>query len=138
MAGFLTTAQKLALLRAYFGAQALTVPATFYVGALTTAPAADGTGSVEVSAVGTAYARVAVTNNAANFPPGAGASVSNGNDITFAEATALWGDVVGIALYESAVAATPVAYAPAPKTIAALDRYYVAAGTAVFEFLNAA
>ena len=66
-----------------------TPPATLYVGLSSTTPAEDGTGITEPSGGG--YARVAVTNNATNWPaatvPG---TKSNGTVITFAPASATW------------------------------------------------
>ncbi len=83
-----------ALLDADFGSG---TPVTWYIAALLTMPAADGTGAVE-PAVGAA-ARVAVTNNATNFP--ASTTVSgrttqvNGTAFVFPNPTADWGLIIG-------------------------------------------
>lgn len=70
---------------------------TVYV-ALYTATPNDAGGGTEVSTSGTAYARVAVTNNATNFPAASSGVKANGTAITFAKATADWGTVVAWAI----------------------------------------
>lgn len=77
-----------------FGGGATTwAPATWHVGLSTTTPAGDGSGFTEP--VGGSYARVALTNNATNFPAAttsAGTtSKSNGTAITFTNPTGNWG-----------------------------------------------
>ena len=76
-------------------------PATVYVALYTTAPT-DAGGGVEVS--GGSYARVAVTNNATNWPAASGGAKSNGTAITFPTATADWGTVVAFAILDAATA----------------------------------
>lgn len=72
--------------------------ATVYI-ALSTAAysdAATGSAMTEVSASGTAYARVAVTNDATNWPASTGtspATKASGAAFTFPAATASWGTV---------------------------------------------
>jgi len=78
-----------------------TRPATVYVALFTVAPSDSG-GGTEVS--GGSYARVAVTNNATNWPAASGGAKSNGTEITFAEATASWGTVVAFAIFDAATA----------------------------------
>lgn len=93
-----------------FGGAASTAPATYYFALLTTAPSDNvGTGAIEVS--GGAYARVAVTTNATNFPAAASRAISNGVAITWPEATAPWGTVVGVALYDAPTGGTFLGYA---------------------------
>lgn len=75
-----------------------TRPATVYVGLFTTAPSDTG-GGTEVS--GGSYARVAVTNNATNFPAASSGSKSNGTAITFPAATANWGTVVAFGIFDA-------------------------------------
>jgi hypothetical protein len=69
--------------------------ATVYVALFTVTPSDSG-GGTEVS--GGAYARVAVTNNATNFPAASGGAKSNGTAITFPAASANWGTVVAFAI----------------------------------------
>ena len=88
-----------ALLDHVFGATAFTAPGTLYAALFTTSPADDDSG-VEVT--GGSYARVAITNNDTNFPAASGGAKSNGNAITFPTATADWGTVVAVGLYDAA------------------------------------
>lgn len=76
-------------------------PATVYVALYTAAPT-DAGGGTEVS--GGSYARVAVTNNATNFPTASGGAKSNGTEITFPEATADWGTVVAFGILDAETA----------------------------------
>jgi hypothetical protein len=70
--------------------QGFTKDATVYVALCTSAPADNAVGT-EPS--GNGYARVAVTNNATNWPNAPGGSKSNGVAITFPTATGSWGTV---------------------------------------------
>ncbi len=71
-----------------------TSPTTIYVGLFTAAPSDSG-GGTEVSGGG--YARQAATFSA----PSAGAT-SNAADITFPTATANWGTITHVALFDAA------------------------------------
>ncbi len=89
---------ELKLLDHVFSAATYTAPVTVYVGLVTTLPNDASTSGaltpgVEVS--GGAYARVAVTNNATNWPAAAAGAKANGTAITFPAPTANWGVVVG-------------------------------------------
>lgn len=72
-------------------------PATWYIGLFTSMPNDAGTGGTEVA--GGAYARSAITNNETNFPDASGRQKSNQTAITFAQATANWGTVLGIGFF---------------------------------------
>jgi len=74
-------------------------PATVYVALYTVAPT-DAGGCTEVS--GGSYARVAVTNNATNWPAAASGAKANGTEITFPTASANWGTVVAFAILDAA------------------------------------
>lgn len=74
--------------------------ATLYFGLSTADPLDDGSGLAEPS--GGAYARVAVTANATNFPAASGGSIANGTAITFPTATAGWGTVTHVAVFDAA------------------------------------
>lgn len=89
------------LLDHILGGGDFTRPATIYVALFTSAPT-DAGGGVEVS--GGSYARAAVTNNATNWPAASGGSKSNGTAIVFPEATASWGTVVAVGLFDAATA----------------------------------
>jgi len=84
-----TNLEELALLDARLGSG---TPATWYLGVSSSAIAEDGTGETEPSGGG--YARVAVTNNATNFPAattvsGVGTKAS-GVELAFPTASADW------------------------------------------------
>lgn len=118
------------------GGPDLTRPATVYVAAFTAAPT-DAGGGTEVSASGTAYARVAVTNNATNWPAASGtspASKSNGTAITFPVATAAWGTVVAAAVFDAASGGNLLYWGTlsANKTVDANDQLTFPIGAATF------
>lgn len=75
-----------------------TRPGTVYVALYTAAPTDAGGGT---EATGGSYARVAVTNNATNWPAAAAGAKSNGVAITFPTATADWGTVVAFAILDA-------------------------------------
>ncbi|MBE2178871.1 MAG: hypothetical protein IAE97_00160 [Chthoniobacterales bacterium] len=83
------------------GSAAYSVPGTLHFALFTTTPNEAGTGGTEVSTSGTAYARVAVTNNTTNFPTTSNGTKSNGTAFTFPTATASWGTVVGWGIYDA-------------------------------------
>ncbi len=89
------------ILNEVFGAADYVPAGTLYVALFTTAPDDAGLNGVEVS--GGAYARVAVTNNATNWPAASGGAKSNGVAVTFPQATAAWGTVVAFAVYDAAI-----------------------------------
>ncbi len=72
---------------------------TLWLALYTVAPTAAG-GGTEVSGGG--YARLAVVNNATNFPAALGGSKSNALLLTLPTATADWGTVVAAALHNHA------------------------------------
>jgi hypothetical protein len=102
--GRLSDADANNMLDSRFGLVAVAAPATYYVGLSTTLPTNTGTNVTEPS--GGSYARVAVTNNATNFPAAAARSKSNGTVITFPTASASWGTVSHFVLYDAATAGT--------------------------------
>jgi hypothetical protein len=69
--------------------------ATVYAALFTAAPSDSG-GGTEVS--GGSYARVAITNNATNFPAASGGAKANGTEIIFPAPSANWGVVTSFAL----------------------------------------
>jgi hypothetical protein len=70
--GRLSDADANNMLDSRFGSVAVAIPATYYVGLSTTTPTNTGTNVTEPA--GGSYARVAVTNNATNFPAAAARS----------------------------------------------------------------
>jgi len=115
------------LLDHVFGNAAYTAPATLYV-ALFTATPSDAGGGTEVS--GGSYARVAVTNNATNFPAASAGVKSNGTAITFPMATASWGTVAAFGIFDAVTAGNLLAWGAlsASRAVANLDIVYFPAG----------
>lgn len=111
-----TDARERAILDSQFGSGS---PATWYFGLSTTQPNDDGTGFTEPS--GGAYARVAKTNNATNFPAAATVSgvtsKSNGTKITFPDPTASWGSVGWYGIFTASSGGTPEWHNPLDASI---------------------
>lgn len=86
-----------------FGGADYSRPATVYVGLWTSALSDSSTGSSAGEVSGSAYARVAVTNNSTNWPAASGttATKSNGTVITFPTATGSWGTVTYFAILDA-------------------------------------
>ncbi len=99
------------LLDAMLG-NALTVPLaipTVYVGLSTTTP--DSSGGNFTEPVGNGYTRVAVANDATEWPPATAGTKSNGSDIDFPAATGPWGTVTHFGIFVAASGGTPAAWA---------------------------
>lgn len=95
--------EEAAVLNAVFGASALGAAATHYAALYTVTPTDVSGSGTEVS--GGSYARVAITNNATNWPSATGTnptSKANGVAITFPAPTANWGTIVAYAIYDAA------------------------------------
>jgi len=103
-------------------AQAFTPPATVYVALYTTAPT-DAGGGTEVS--GGSYARQAVTFSAASD-----GSITNSADITFPQATADWGTIVAVGLFDASTAGNLLWYGnlTTSKTVNSGDIFKISAG----------
>lgn len=84
------------------GGTAFAAPATLYFGWYTTQPDTNGAGGVEASGGG--YARVAVTNNATNFPAAASRRKQNAVAISWAPATQDQGLAVGWCAFDALTA----------------------------------
>lgn len=111
-----------ALLNATLRGVAYTSPTTVYVALFTSDPTDAGTGT-EVS--GGAYARQAVT-----FGAPSNGTCSNSADVLFPIATAAWGTITHIAIFDAATGGNMLYSAPltTSKTIASGDQLKVAAG----------
>lgn len=90
--------EKNRAVNARYGGGTYTKPATIYVALFTSAPSASG-GGTEVS--GGSYARVAVTNDATNFPDAVAGVKSNANPIAFPHATDAWGVITHGATFDA-------------------------------------
>jgi len=102
--------------------QSYTPPTTVYVGLFTSAPS-DAGGGTEVS--GGAYARQAVTLSAAS-----GGASSNSAEITFPQATADWGTVTHLALFDALSGGNMLMWTPldASKEINNGDTFVIEVG----------
>jgi len=103
MAGSINTPVANATLDFLFGAGVNALaPATYYLAAFTVAPTNAGGGTEVPSANG--YARLALTNNATNFPAAASREKENGVDWEFAASSAAWASsapIVAVALMDA-------------------------------------
>lgn len=90
------------LLDHVFGNAAYAAPATLYLALSTADPLDDGSGLTEPA--GGSYARLAVANNATNWPAATGATAtkSNGVQFDFITATASWGVITHMAIMDAA------------------------------------
>ena len=98
MAGFFTDYVNNKVLDLIFGSTGFTTSSTLYFG-LSQGAANKGGSYVEPSGGG--YSRVAVSNNASNFPAAFGGTKSNATVITFAAPTADWGTIQSILIADS-------------------------------------
>jgi len=101
MAGSFSDYAETNVLGLIIGQTAYTVPATYYVGLWGASLTDASTGATAGEPSGLGYARIAVTNNATNFPAPSGGSNSNGTAITFANATGSWGVITHVGLLDS-------------------------------------
>lgn len=142
MAGSVSNYLEVKLLEHSINKTAFTAPAAVGLALFTTTPNVDtGASGVEVSTSGTAYARINVlTGNAGGHFFGAGSSgdpstIANSADITFATATASWGTIVGLGLYDSTTVgagnALWIGALTASKTVASGDIFKLLTGQLV-------
>ncbi len=112
-------------------------PTSVYIALFTAMPTAAG-GGTEVT--GGAYARAAIPCNAANFPATTTGEILNALAITFAQATAAWGTVVGWAAFDALTSGNMLWFGPvAPtKTVASGDTLSIAVNQLKFKELNSA
>lgn len=104
----LSVAEKNAMLDARYGSG---TPATRYFALFDGDPSDGGT---EVS--GNNYSRVAVTNNATNFPNASNGVKTNGTDIEFPTPSGAWGSVSYAAEFDAATDGNLVSWDELPVT----------------------
>jgi hypothetical protein len=112
------------LLDHVFGGGNYTRPATLYIGLSTSDPGETGSTAGEPS--GNGYARVAVVNNATNFPAASGGAKTNGTPIEFPEATGAWGTVTHFFIADNSTGGNVLGYGAlnVPKSPTAGDIVY--------------
>lgn len=116
MPGSFTNTTENAILNLLLGSGANSLsPATHYIALFTAIANGETASATEVT--GGSYSRVAYTNSGANWPVTSTGIKANANAITFATATANWGTVVGVGIYDAATGGTLVAY----STVTAQD-----------------
>ena len=106
-----------------FGGNAYTAPATLYLGLHTSNPDEDDSGT-EVSTSGTAYARQSIGFTVS------GNTATSSADVEFPTATASYGTVTHVGVYDASSAGNLIAYAAlsASKNISTGDVLRVPAG----------
>lgn len=113
---------------------------TAYLALFTAAPTArDGTGGTEVT--GGAYARVAIPNADLNAPTTSGSGVTSIEQIisnallTFAQASANWGTVVGMGLYDGLTGGNFLEYGDltTAQTVSSGNTFQVPSGDVVVQ-----
>ena len=80
-----------------------------YIGLLTAAPS-DSSGGTEVSTSGTAYARVQVGSSGQGSFSGTAGSIANDTEFRWADATAAYGVVTHVGLYDAATGGNLLVY----------------------------
>jgi hypothetical protein len=100
MAGSISDYLELKMLDGVLGGTNFTQPATVYLALFTAAPSDSG-GGTEVS--GGSYARLAVTNNATNFPAASGTTATKtlNTTQTFVTPTGSWGLVTHFGIFDA-------------------------------------
>lgn len=85
-----------AMLNSVLGGPSFTLPPVMYIALSTAVWTTTATGSAMSEVNGGGYTRVAVTNNATNWPNAVNGSKDNGAVFTFPAATSDWGDVKSV------------------------------------------
>ncbi len=98
-----------------------TAPANVYVGLFTVMPADDGTGGTEVTTVGTAYVRQAITFGAPAAVSPTGMIVKNTAAVNFPTATADYGTCIGFGIWDAAAAGNMIYYALLAQSLTILN-----------------
>ena len=114
MAGSLSDFSEDEILDHLLSAATYTPPATLYLAVFTAAPT-DAGGGTEVT--GGSYARLAVTNDATNFPAAVAGAKSNGVALTMVTASANWGTIVAYALFDASSAGNMLGWADLTSSV---------------------
>ena len=112
-----------AILDGVLGGTPYTPPSIVYV-VLSTAPWSNAaTGSSLSEVTGGGYSRIAVTNNATNWPAAVSGSKNNGAVFTFPTATANWGTIQSVYLVDASSGGNALygADVDTPRTISTGD-----------------
>jgi hypothetical protein len=124
-----------------FGGTSFSNLSTMYLGLSTSTVQNDGSGATEPSTSGTAYARVAITNNKTNWGTASAASLSNAVAATFTESTASWGTITYVFLAAGATAGVADLWyfeaLTTPKTVQTATTVQFAIGAITVSMTNA-
>ena len=93
------------------GSVAYAIPATLYL-ALFTVALGDAGGGTEVA--GGSYVRTAIANNLTNFPAAAAGVKRNGTVFAWPTASASWGTVVAVGIFDASTAGNLLFWATLP------------------------
>lgn len=117
------------LINYLFRGDAMTPPATYYL-ALFTATPSDSGGGTEVA--GGAYARLALTRNTTVWAVSTARQMGLSSSGSFVEATANWGTITAVAIFDAATAGNMLWWGPldSAQIINAGDTFKVPASTA--------
>lgn len=107
MAGTFTDYLEDKVLKHVFTNTAYTAPTTIHIGLFTAAPSDTG-GGTEVSTVSTGYTRQTVALTVSGTNP---TLATNGSAVEWSAATASWGTITHIALFDAASAGNMLAWA---------------------------
>lgn len=125
-----------AILDEILGATNWTPPATVYLGLYSTAPTGYGTGGTEfTSGAEPGYARLAVTNNATNFPAASGGSKSTGVGQTFATNSggSAWANAVAFGIFDASSGGNLLGYGPmTPLACAVASAITIPSGSVIW------
>lgn len=115
----------------YGGSASYVKAATGYLGLFTAAPGVAG-GGTEVA--GGSYARIAVTNDATNWPNAVAGAKSNAVALAFAAATGTWGSVTHVGIFDALTAGNLQDFATltTPKTVVSGDVVQFGIGSLAF------
>lgn len=115
---------ELKLLDHALGTAAFTAPSAVYLGLFTSDPTDADTGT-EVTTIGSAYAREAITFGAAS-----GGSAASNATVTFSAATANWGTITHIGIYDALSGGNLLFHGAVTtsKTIESGDTFQVSSG----------
>jgi hypothetical protein len=134
MAGGASTYQANAILDSFLGSGS---PATVYVGLIITLPSTGGAGLVEPSTGG--YARIAVTNNATNFPAASLGIKRNATAISWPAFSADMPEFLGAALWDASSGGNLLIWGPflTPRTVLDTEDFDIPALGGTFRALPA-
>ena len=118
----------------------IAAPANYYIGLLTATPNPDGTNTVEVSTVGTGYARQILPNNKTALTMSNNGQVSNVSDLNFPTATASWGSVTDVGIFDSLTGGNLLYFShqAVPKAFDTGDVAYFSNGDVLWSLQNIA